>query len=133
MISWWQVQFSEKLGTIKGMVCDNHLTDNVLVCLCPYQCSPPKLQMLQEVGQDLLEKGVLRKSYSQYASPASLVPKIQGRHTMVIDYCLLNKKVVFDVFSMPANEHVSANFHNVRFLIFRVEFSVSSDSLVDKE
>jgi hypothetical protein len=46
-------------------------------------------------------KSVVTKSYSQYASPAFLVPKPNGGHRMVVDYRLLNKKVVFDAFPMP--------------------------------
>jgi hypothetical protein len=102
--------FSEKLGTVKGMVCEIELTDNAPVCSRPYQCSPPKLQILREVVQDLLDKGVVRKSNSQYASPAFLVPKPDGGHRMVIDYCLLNKKVVFDAFPTPTVENAFDHF-----------------------
>jgi hypothetical protein len=70
--------FSEKVGTVKGMVCDIDLTDEVPVRSHPYQCAPPKLQILREVVQDLLDKGVVRKNHSQYASPAFLVPKPNG-------------------------------------------------------
>jgi hypothetical protein len=61
---------SDQLGTVKGMVCQLDLTDDVPVRSRPYQCSPPRLQALREIVQDLLEKGVVRKSFSQYASPA---------------------------------------------------------------
>jgi hypothetical protein len=54
--------FSDGLGTVKGMVCHLDLTDNVPVRSRPYQCSP--LQILREIVQDLLEKGVVVKSYS---------------------------------------------------------------------
>jgi hypothetical protein len=66
------------------------------------------LQALREIVNDLLEKGVVKKSFSQYASPAFLVPKPQGGYRMVIDYRLLNKKVVFDAFPMPSVEHAFA-------------------------
>jgi hypothetical protein len=72
------------------------------------------LQALREIFQDLLEKGVVRKSFSQYASPAILVRKPQGGYRMVIDYRLLNKKVVFDAFSMPSVEHAFANFQGAK-------------------
>jgi hypothetical protein len=62
----------------------------------------------------LLEKGVVGKSFSQYASPAFLVPKLQGGYRMVIDYRLLNGKVVFDVFPMPSVEHAFANFQGAK-------------------
>jgi hypothetical protein len=106
--------FSDQLGTVKGMVCQLDLTDDVLVRSRPYQCSPPRLQTLREIVQDLLEKGVVRKSFSQYSSPAFLIPKPQGGYRMVIDYRLLNKKVIFDAFPMPSVEHAFANFQGTK-------------------
>jgi hypothetical protein len=77
--------FSDQLCTVKVMVCQLDLTDDVPVRSRPYQCSPPRLQALREIVNDLLEKGVVKKSFSQYASPAFLVPKPQGGYRMVID------------------------------------------------
>jgi hypothetical protein len=57
-----------------------------------------------------MRKGVVRKSYSQYASPAFLVPKPSGGQRMVVDYRLLNRKIVFDAFPMPNVEAAFANF-----------------------
>jgi hypothetical protein len=102
--------FSDQLGTVKGMVCQLDLTDDLPVLSQPYQCSSPCLQALCEIIQDLLNKGVVKKSYSQYASPAFLVPKPQGRYRMVVDYRLLNKKVVFDAFPMPSLEYAFAYY-----------------------
>jgi hypothetical protein len=65
---------------------------------------------LREVVQDLVEKGVVKKSYSQYASPAFLVPKPSGGYRMLVDYRLLNKKIVFDALPMPNVECAFANF-----------------------
>jgi hypothetical protein len=53
---------------------------------------------LREIVEDLLDKGVIRKSFSQYASPAFLMPKPHGAYRMVVDYRLLNKKVGFTLF-----------------------------------
>jgi hypothetical protein len=46
--------FSDQLGTVKGMVCRLDLTDDVRVRSCPHQCSPPHLQALRGIVQDLL-------------------------------------------------------------------------------
>jgi hypothetical protein len=83
--------FSNQLGTVKGMVYRLHLTDEVPVRSRPYQCSTPRLQALREIVQDLMEKGVIRKSFSLYPSPAFLVAKLQGGYRMVVDYRLLKK------------------------------------------
>jgi hypothetical protein len=75
LVSSFSTLFSDQLGTVKGMVCHLDLTDDQPVRSRPYQCSPPRLQALREIVQDLLQKGVVRKSFSQYASPAFLLPK----------------------------------------------------------
>jgi hypothetical protein len=106
--------FLEELGTVKGLVCHLDLVDNTPVRSRPYQCPPPKLQALREIVQDLLRKGIIRKSYSQYASPAFLVPKHDGGHRMVVDYRLLNRKIVFDAFPMPTVESAFAHFANAK-------------------
>jgi hypothetical protein len=76
--------FSDKMGTVKGMVCLIDLTDSTQVRSRPYQCSPPRLQALREIVHHLIDKGVVVKSYSQYTSPAFLVPKPNGGHRMVV-------------------------------------------------
>jgi hypothetical protein len=106
--------FSDRLGSVKGMVCHLDLSDNVPVRSRPYQCSPPRFQALRDFIQDLVEKGLVNKSYSQYASPAFLVPKPGGGSRMVVDYRLLNKKVVFDAFPMPNIECAFANFSKAK-------------------
>jgi hypothetical protein len=44
---------------------------------------------------------VVKKSYSQYASPVFLVPKPSGDYRIGVDCRLLNKKIVLDAFPMP--------------------------------
>jgi hypothetical protein len=105
--------FLERLGTVKGMVCELDHVDDQPVRSRPYQCSPPRLQALRDIVNDLL-RGVVRKSISQYASPAFLVPKPSGGYRMVVDYYLLNKKVVFDAFPMPSIEHAFTNFEGAK-------------------
>ncbi|PNF41459.1 hypothetical protein B7P43_G13385 [Cryptotermes secundus] len=102
--------FSGRLGTVKGMVCELDLLDDRPVHSRPYQCSPPRLKALRDIVNDLLQKGVVCKSTSQYASPAFLVPKSSGGYGMVVDYHLLNKKVRFDAFPMPSIELAFSNF-----------------------
>jgi hypothetical protein len=41
----------------------------------PYRLAPPKMQILREHIQKLLDKGVIEPSTLQYASPMFLVPK----------------------------------------------------------
>jgi hypothetical protein len=75
------------------------------------------VQLLLEIVQDLIKKGVIRKSYSQYASPTFLVPKPFGEHRVVVDYRLLKRKVVFDAFPMPNVESTFQNFAKATILL----------------
>jgi hypothetical protein len=115
VVSEFPSLFSDKIGTVKGMICDIDLSDDIPVRSRPYQYAPPKLQILREVVQDLLDKGVICKSRSQYASPAFLVPKPHGGHRLVMDYRLVNKKVVFDSFPMPSIEHSFSCFKGAQY------------------
>jgi hypothetical protein len=63
-----------------------------------------------------MNKRVVKKSYSQYASPAFLVSKPTCGQRMVVDYRLLNKKIVFDAFLMPNIECAFANFNKAKIL-----------------
>jgi hypothetical protein len=49
--------FSDKLGTVKWMVCHLEVTDNTSVRSRPYQCFHPRLQILREIVKDLLALG----------------------------------------------------------------------------
>lgn len=71
------------------------------------QYVPPALQKVREVVQELLVKGVEPNSQSQYVSPAFLMPKPNGQYRLVIDYGLLNRKLVFDGFATPFGAFVS--------------------------
>jgi hypothetical protein len=106
--------FSDTVGTVKGMVCHLDLSVSIPVHSRPCQCSTPRLQILREIVQDLMNKGVVMNSYSQYASPVYLVPKPTGCRGMVVDYHLLNKKNMFDAFPMSNVECAFANFNKAK-------------------
>jgi hypothetical protein len=102
----------------------------MLVCLCrspcdhaPCQCASPALQKVREVVQELLDKGVEPNSQSQYASPAFLLPKPNGQYRLVIDYGLLNRKLVFDGFATPFGAFV-LELHRAR-VFFLLDFSTA--------
>jgi hypothetical protein len=88
--------FSDEFGTVKGMICHLDLVDSTPVGSRPYHCSPPRLRILRKIVQDLIDKGVVTTSYSQYASPAFSVPKPNSGNRVVVDYRILNEK-----WSMP--------------------------------
>jgi hypothetical protein len=62
--------FFYKFGTVKGMVCHLDLTDSTLVRSRPYQCSPPCMQILREIVQDLMDHGVGKKELLAGCQPS---------------------------------------------------------------
>jgi hypothetical protein len=58
LIRGFPALFSDTLGNVKGMACHLDLSDNNPVRLRPYQCSPPRIRLLREIVQELIEKGL---------------------------------------------------------------------------
>ena len=95
---------NEPLGCTKTVKHTITTTDNVPVSQ-PYRRIPPG--MIEEVRNhlnELLKKGVIQESTSEYAAPIVLVRKKNGELRMCVDYRALNKKVVRDVFPLPRIE-----------------------------
>lgn len=68
----------------------------------PYRrVSPVQMAEVRELLQDLLEKKIIRRSASPYASPVVLVKKKCGAIRLCIDYRLLNDITVKDSFPLP--------------------------------
>ena len=71
----------------------------------PYRRIPPHyVKEVQKLLQDLLEKGVIQRSGSAYASPTVLVRKKDGSIRLCIDYRKLNAITVRDAFPLPRIE-----------------------------
>ena len=62
---------------------------------------PNQLAEVKQHLQDLLDKGVIRPSQSNYASPIVLVRKKNGALRMCVDYRQLNAKVKRDAYPLP--------------------------------
>ena len=68
----------------------------------PHRRIPPnQLAEVKQHLQDLLDKGVIRPSQSNYASPIVLVRKKNGALRMCVDYRQLNAKVKRDSYPLP--------------------------------
>ncbi|CAF1576005.1 unnamed protein product [Adineta ricciae] len=70
----------------------------------PYYSTPRKEEEMYNIVQDLLEHGLIRKSYSPFAAPALLVPKHDRTWRMVVDYKKLNNITIKDNHSLPNME-----------------------------
>lgn len=70
-----------------------------------YRRIPPNMyQEVQQHLQELLQKGVIRPSESNYASPIVLVRKKSGALRMCVDYRKLNQKTKRDQYPLPRIE-----------------------------
>lgn len=92
---------SDKLGVTHLLKYRIILSDNIPVKQSPYRLSPPRMNILKEIVNEMLEEGIIRPSVSPYAAPIFLVPKADGGHRPVVDYRLLNKKVVLESIPLP--------------------------------
>ena len=71
----------------------------------PYRRIPPQhMREVQKLLQDLLDKGVIQRSGSPYASPTVLVRKKDGSIRLCIDYRKLNAITLRDAFPLPRIE-----------------------------
>ncbi|CAF1454628.1 unnamed protein product [Adineta ricciae] len=70
----------------------------------PYYSTPQKEEEIYNIVQDLLQHGLIRKSYSPFAAPALLVAKHDGTWRMVVDYKKLNTMTIKDNHPLPNME-----------------------------
>ena len=72
------------------------------------------MAIFREHIQDLLNKGVIRPSRSNYASPAFLVPKPNGKICLIVNYQKLNSKIKFNCFPLPTIETAFQHFYGAK-------------------
>ena len=67
----------------------------------PYRMSLKEESEVRKVVDEYLSKGLIRSSYSPFASPVLLVKKKDGSFRMCVDYRALNKITVKHRYPMP--------------------------------
>lgn len=80
------------------------LTSDVPVTYHPYRLSYPEKLKVREIIKELLDKGIIRESTSEYASPIILVKKKDGTDRMCVDFRALNRITVKDRYPLPLIE-----------------------------
>jgi hypothetical protein len=65
-----------------------------LIYKTPYRMATPELAELKEHIKELLEKGFIRPSSSQWGAPVIFVPKKDDTQSLCVDYCALNEVTV---------------------------------------
>lgn len=92
---------TKKLGLTDLMEYRIRLLSNKVERSHPYKLAPPKMDILRETVDRLLEQGVIEPSRASYASPAFLVPKPGGKSRMVIDYRKVNAHIDVEAVPLP--------------------------------
>jgi hypothetical protein len=90
LVSDFPQVFTSKLGSTNLVEYDIELSDSNPVKSPPYRLSPPKMLVLREQIQDMLDKGIIRHSVSPYSSPIFLVPTGETEYRPVVDYRGIN-------------------------------------------
>lgn len=95
-------------GEAKGFVHRIHLTDDRPFRM-PYRRIPPsQYAKLRTALNEMEEKGIIRKSHSDYASPLVLVWKKNGDLRICTDFRWLNARTVRDAYPLPHQVDVLA-------------------------
>lgn len=83
------------------------LTSPVPVVYRPYKLSYQEKLKVREIIKDLLEKGVIRRSNLEYASPVVLVKKRDGSDRLCVDFRALIRVTVKDRYPLPLiDDHI---------------------------
>lgn len=83
------------------------LNSDVPVHYRPYKLSADEKLRVRDIINDLMDKGIIRESQSEYASPIILVKKKDGSDRMCVDYRALNAVTVKDRFPLPLiDDHI---------------------------
>lgn len=83
------------------------VTDSTPIAYRPYKLSHSEKLKVREIVRDLKDKGIIRESNSEYASPIILVKKKDGTDRMCVDYRALNRLTVRDRYPLPLiDDHI---------------------------
>jgi hypothetical protein len=67
----------------------------------PYRMATPELAELKEHIKELLEKGFIRPSSSEWGAPMIFVPKKDGIQRLCMDYRTLNEVIIKNKYPLP--------------------------------
>ena len=91
-------------------------TENAHPISCvPYRVSAPERRMIIEKVTEMLRQGIIRPSFSPWASPVVLVKKKSGDYRFCIDYRRLNAVTKRDVYPLPRMDDVFDRLAGAKF------------------
>lgn len=83
------------------------LKDDLPIAQRPRRISAAEQEEVDHQIKEWLEEGVIRVSFSEYASPLVLVRKKDGRLRICVDYRLINRKMLRDEYPLPIiDDHI---------------------------
>ena len=82
------------------------LTDPEPYATICYKLSIPERKAIREIIKRMLDAAILRRSTSNYASPAFLKLKKDGNHRFLCNFAKLNEKIEQDRNSVPRIENI---------------------------
>lgn len=83
------------------------LSNETPIVYRPYKLSFSEKLRVREIIKDLLDKGVIRESESEFSSPILLVKKKDGSDRMCVDFRALNANTVKDRYPLPLiDDHI---------------------------
>lgn len=80
------------------------LKDDIPVAQRPRQLAVTEQKEVERQVKQWLEEGVIRVSFSEFASPLVLVKKKDGGTRICVDYRQINKKIIKDEYPLPVIE-----------------------------
>ena len=94
------------------------LKDTNPVAYHPRRLAYEERRQVKQIVNELLTEGVIRESYSDYASPIVLVKKKNGQLRMCVDYRDVNRKVFKERYPLPnIQDQINALCHAKYFTI----------------
>lgn len=93
--------------TVKTGEMQIKLSNHTPVVYRPYKLSYDEKLRVREMVNDLLDKGIIRESQSEYASPIILIKKKDGSDRMCVDFRALNRSTIKDRYPLPLiDDHI---------------------------
>uniref|UniRef100_A0A1Y1LMU5 RNA-directed DNA polymerase n=1 Tax=Photinus pyralis TaxID=7054 RepID=A0A1Y1LMU5_PHOPY len=103
LITQFSDVLTKEVGIVRNFEYEIKVSSSKPIYKTPFYLNPVKQKELDDHLQHLLEKGIIRRSTSPYASPVFFVPKKDSGKRLVVDYRAINKIIEYDPFP-PANQ-----------------------------
>ena len=105
----------DDIGCIDNLNLKIHLKDDIPVQKSYYSVPKPLYPEVKSYIEDLLNRGWIRHSQSDYASPVVIVRKKDGSMRLCIDYRELNKKTIPDQYPLPRVQEMIDNLSGMKW------------------